>query len=78
MGFAARAIFQDNTKRKTLLSSKWLKKICIERTVISAVPENTQKATQFGMSVFKSWYTDFFYAMFENSKQEHTVSSGPV
>ena len=61
-------------KHKAQHSSKRLKKICIERIVNSAIPKNTQIATQFGMSVFNGEYTDFFYAMFENSEQE-TVSS---
>ena len=68
MGFAARDYFQDKMKQKTQLSSKRLEKICIERIVNSAVPENIQKAIQFGMSVFNG---DSFCAMFENSRQEH-------
>ena len=68
VGLASRAIFQDETKHKTQLSSKWLKKFCIDRIVNSVVPENTQKATQFGMSVFNGEYANFSYAMLKNSK----------
>ena len=42
-----------------------MKKICIERIINTAIHKNTQKATQFGMSVFNGEYTDFFCAMFE-------------
>ena len=73
MGFAARAIFQDETKHKTRLPQN----DCIERIVNSAVPENTQKATQFGMSVFNGRYM-VFSMLCSKILSRNTVSSSPV
>ena len=39
---------------------------------LGRVPENTQKATQFGMSVLMVSIRIFFCPIFENSKQEHS------
>ena len=39
---------------------------------LERVPENTQKATQFGMSVLMVSMRIFFCPIFENSKQEHS------
>ena len=39
---------------------------------LGRVPENTQKATQFGMSVLMVSIRIFFCPVFENSKQEHS------
>ena len=72
MGFAALVIFLDETNQETQLSSKWLKNISTEPLVNSAIAKSTQKVTQFGMSVFNDEYMDFFFALFENSKQEHS------
>ena len=47
-------------KRKAQHSSKSLKKICIEGFVNSAIPENTQKVTQLGMSAFTGDYSIFY------------------
>ena len=56
----------SKTKCKAQHSSKSLKKICIEQIVNSAIPKNTQRVTQFGMSVFNGEYTRIFNAMFKN------------
>ena len=72
MGFAARAIFQDETKHKTQLSSKSLKKMCIERIANLAVPKKHPRGDTVSDECFNCEYTNFFYVMFENSKQEHS------
>ena len=40
--------------------------------ILKQTLETPKRVTKFGMSVFNGEYTDFFYAMLENSKQEHS------
>ena len=44
----------------------------MERIVYSAIPKNTQKATQFGMSVFSGEYADFFLCYVREFEARHS------